>query len=280
MPTINQLPTATQLSGGDQIPVYLPNAGDARRASLTTLSSWLGDNLDISSGDVSFIQAGAGAVATNVQTKLRETVSVFDFMDSSLAARIASRASTSSDASATTAAINAALASQPNAAIYFPPGWYDVNDTFRMQTSGRVLYCDAQSLTLIRQRTANIDTFVFGPPISGSFLSGCQFRNISISHANVVNLSTLGAGVRFVRCSNYEFYGAAVNDAVEGLVIEGGQFGSLKSFRLFSATGSLKTGNTALLHFKEANLGGGSFQPCYTVNVEDFRISTNQLRES
>jgi hypothetical protein len=37
MPTINQLPTTTQLSGGDQFPVYLPNTGDARRVSYTTI---------------------------------------------------------------------------------------------------------------------------------------------------------------------------------------------------------------------------------------------------
>lgn len=37
MPTINQLPVSSQLSGGDNIPVYSPTNGDARRASLTSL---------------------------------------------------------------------------------------------------------------------------------------------------------------------------------------------------------------------------------------------------
>jgi hypothetical protein len=37
MPTINQLSSLSQLSGGDQFPVYVPNNGDARRVSITQL---------------------------------------------------------------------------------------------------------------------------------------------------------------------------------------------------------------------------------------------------
>lgn len=44
MPTINQLPTASSLSSGDQIPVYSSSNGDARKASLTTLRTWFEDN--------------------------------------------------------------------------------------------------------------------------------------------------------------------------------------------------------------------------------------------
>lgn len=44
MPTINQLPTVTQVSGGDQLPLYVTNQGDARRCSVTTLSQYLQAN--------------------------------------------------------------------------------------------------------------------------------------------------------------------------------------------------------------------------------------------
>jgi hypothetical protein len=37
MAQINQLSPLSQLSGGDQIPVYVPNNGDARRVSVTQL---------------------------------------------------------------------------------------------------------------------------------------------------------------------------------------------------------------------------------------------------
>lgn len=80
MPTINQLPAVTQISGGDQIPLYLPNAGDARRCSLTILAQWLGDNnVDIDASEVVFTQTGTGAVVRTVAEKLYESVSIEDF---------------------------------------------------------------------------------------------------------------------------------------------------------------------------------------------------------
>jgi hypothetical protein len=41
MPTINQLASLNQLSGSDQIPVYSASNGDARRASVSTLLSYV-----------------------------------------------------------------------------------------------------------------------------------------------------------------------------------------------------------------------------------------------
>ena len=37
MPTINQLASLTQVSGGDQLPIYVPNNGDARKVSVSQL---------------------------------------------------------------------------------------------------------------------------------------------------------------------------------------------------------------------------------------------------
>lgn len=44
MPTINQLATVTQVSGGDQFVLYVPNQGDARRCSVTTMIQYLETN--------------------------------------------------------------------------------------------------------------------------------------------------------------------------------------------------------------------------------------------
>jgi hypothetical protein len=45
MPTINQLPLITQLSGGDNVVLWVPNQGDSRRASITTLIQYIEANL-------------------------------------------------------------------------------------------------------------------------------------------------------------------------------------------------------------------------------------------
>ena len=44
MPTINQLPLITQLSGGDNVVLWVPNQGDSRRASITTLIQYIEKN--------------------------------------------------------------------------------------------------------------------------------------------------------------------------------------------------------------------------------------------
>lgn len=44
MPTINQLPLLSAASGGDQIPVYSPNNGDARRLPLSALLTYFQTN--------------------------------------------------------------------------------------------------------------------------------------------------------------------------------------------------------------------------------------------
>ena len=55
MPTINFLPLITQVSGGDNVVLWVPNQGDSRRASITTL--------------IEYIQTNLGAVTcTSVQT--------------------------------------------------------------------------------------------------------------------------------------------------------------------------------------------------------------------
>lgn len=56
MPTINQLPLITQLSGGDNVVLWVPNQGDSRRASVTTLIQYIQDNF-------------GAVVCTSVQTQ-------------------------------------------------------------------------------------------------------------------------------------------------------------------------------------------------------------------
>jgi hypothetical protein len=75
MPTINQLPTVTQVSGGDQLPLFVTNQGDARRCSVTTLIEYVQVNfgaitcMSVQTTPVTYVQlptavnAGAGARA-------------------------------------------------------------------------------------------------------------------------------------------------------------------------------------------------------------------------
>ena len=81
MPTINQLPSIDEVSGGNQIPTYYSGGGDARKMSVSLLQDYLQDNLDFpdNASEVTYNPAGTSAVARTVESKLRDVVSVKDF---------------------------------------------------------------------------------------------------------------------------------------------------------------------------------------------------------
>jgi hypothetical protein len=81
MPTINFLSLITQVSGGDNVVLWVPNQGDSRRASITTLIEYIQVNLgavtcsSVQTTPVRFDQlpnavgnAGARAFITNCNT--------------------------------------------------------------------------------------------------------------------------------------------------------------------------------------------------------------------
>lgn len=59
MPQINQLPVVTQISGGDQFPIFVTSQGDARRSSVTTMISYM---------EVNFSNVVAATVQTTPST--------------------------------------------------------------------------------------------------------------------------------------------------------------------------------------------------------------------
>ena len=75
MPTINQLPVVTTVSGGDQLPLYVSSQGDARRSSVTTMIEYMQANL-------------TNAVAQTVKT----TASTFAQLPTAATAGVGTRA--------------------------------------------------------------------------------------------------------------------------------------------------------------------------------------------
>lgn len=179
-----------------------------------------------------------------------------------------------------TAAIQSAVNSNLNF-IYFPKGSYKVTATITVSTSKSLTGAGIWN-SVIRQATPNIDTFLFKPITAGTtsdFLNNVLIEGLQITHTDVVSTSTSGAGIRFLQCNNYKLFQVVVNNAPQGITIQGGQFGSLKSFAIYVANGLAPTTNTALLYFRQAPVGAG-FQSCYTVNVEDFHLSASLLRQT
>lgn len=155
---------------------------------------------------VSYTPAGTGAVATTVQSKLRETVSVKDFMT---AAQIA-------DAQAGTLAVDclsafqAALASFPNTPgaypgsyageLRIPKGSYYLSNTWKIDRQVRIVgdsSPDGNALGSVRLYFADgVDGIVFEDyrtSVSGNFADGSSLESVYITRKNTA-LST-GDGI-------------------------------------------------------------------------------------
>lgn len=153
--TTTPLATYTSQSGAtaNTNPIILDSRGEANvwlgtasyKLALYTATNvlvWTVDNVDnVDSGDgyatlaqlaasggsslIGFLQAGTGAVTRTVQSKLRDTVSVFDFMTAAEIAAVQSYAFALNVQIACQTAINSAYATKRD--IFFPAGGYLVS---------------------------------------------------------------------------------------------------------------------------------------------------------
>jgi len=117
------------------------------KTSTDTLIATYDNITGINNADASqvyFIQSGTGAVATNVQTKLREFVSVKDF------------GAVGDEVTDDTSAINAALSAiySTSKALFFPSGVY-IYDGGGSLGNGNVLYGEGRNSTFIKSRLAS-----------------------------------------------------------------------------------------------------------------------------
>lgn len=145
---------------------------------------------------VGFIQSGTGAVATTVQAKLRQTVSVKDFG--------AVGDGTTND----TAAIQLALNTSSN--VYFPVGNYRVTAQLNIVTSGQTVYgdgdlsiltADSGTFTVLRAYNVN-DVTVKGLKIVGAGSSTGISDGACLQFTNVNYGTATG-----LHCTNYGFAG-------------------------------------------------------------------------
>jgi hypothetical protein len=120
------------LTAGDNYKFVLKTSTDTTIATWDNITGINGTGITTNASSVQYDPSGTGAVATTVQTKLRESVSVLDFG--------AKGDGTTND----TTAINNAIATQK--AVYFPKGTYLCNVTINNRT---ILYGDGSTASII-----------------------------------------------------------------------------------------------------------------------------------
>ena len=178
---------------------YTP-AGFIAATTVPTAIAEIASDVAASSGSslVGYLPAGTGAVATTVQTKLRESVSVFDFMT---AAQIA-------DVQANTALLDVTAAMQAahntNKLVYYPTGVY-LFTTITIGSGG--ISGDGKQTILKSSNTtsANLITYTGTDP-SGLLVNtdGGLFQNFTVLVASVTQKAN-GAAI-YVSASPNENY--------------------------------------------------------------------------
>ena len=241
----------------------------APAAGLSFFGTFLGDvGNGVSASGVDYIATGAGAVTRTTASKLGDIVSVKDFV------------SVVDGATDNTAGIQAAINASFGKTLYFPHGVYAVYGQLNINTDSVKIVGAGSGIAIVRQYTTNSNTFVFAPPTAGTtsaYQNNVGIEGLTVSYQTVG--TTTGAGVKFIQCNNYYLKDLTINNAPEGIVIQGGQLGSLSNFQCYASNAMTPATGTGLLHFRQAPVGAG-FEPCYTVEVTDFRISTNKKRWS
>lgn len=182
------LPSASARAGGilgfdaEGRPVIASGTG-ADSAFRTDAAQGTGGSL------IGFLQSGVAAVVRTVLSKLRDEVSVFDFMSPALADKVRSNTATISDATDITAAIQAALNRRgsflwPGTAIRvnLPDGTYWVNP---IGLQGGILVGQSRLNTVLKCATAAgtaalLDARVNRDGATANTNGSCQIENISI----------------------------------------------------------------------------------------------------
>lgn len=226
MPTINKLPLLDTISGGDQLPVYSPNLGDARRMSVGTLAEYIEDNVVVpnNAANVTYDPAGTGAVSRSVQAKLRDVVSVKDFG--------AVGDGVTNDTAAIQAAVN--YASSVNAFVFLPAGTY-VCGAFTTSGSLRMFGTGVISQT---------GTITLADTASELVLSGVGFtkgNNIGILQASTGTL-------QWAHVTNITIdggFGLHLRGAVKEGYFSGNRFENLYATSSSCAAIQIGTGSTA-----------------------------------
>jgi len=118
--------------------------------------------LSIDASTVTYTPAGTNAVQTTVQAKLRQYVSVFDFMTSAQIADVQANTALID----VTAAIKAAIGTG-NVSLYFPPGTYLVT-TLYISTLSSIEFVGVPGASIIKKKAGTYGVNVDGA-ISGIF---------------------------------------------------------------------------------------------------------------
>ena len=218
------------------------------------------------SNSVGYLPAGASAVATTVQTKLRESVSVKDF------------GAVGDGFTDDTAAIQLAITAGAGKELYFPAATYIISSALTIVSANTRLVGDGFG-TVIKNTSLTGHALKFFPnntTATSVFLNSCGIADMQIYSA--VN-KTAGAGVYALQCNGFRLDRVQITNHPEGLLVSGGQLNVFNAPTIFASSAVLTgapVANSQAVRFCEAPIDGGLYQNCYTCEVTNIQVGANR----
>jgi hypothetical protein len=174
-----------------------------------------------------------------------------------------------------TAAINSAIAA--GSVIYFPRGLYNLTSPIVIEKTVRLMGDGSQSSFIQINHSGN--GIVFQPVGAGTsdvFLNTCSIFDLNVFRPS--SITTPADNIWLRQCNSFRAVNVSSNNGNTCFRISGGQLNSLTGCRAFASNTSIvKATENAGILLEDAELSGGSFQPCYTVNISDLFGSTTNI---
>jgi hypothetical protein len=175
-----------------------------------------------------------------------------------------------------TNAINLAIQFSQNY-IFFPPGTYRVTSPIIIEKTIRLIGAGSHSSFISINHSGN--GIVFQPVGAGTsnvFLNSCSIVDLNVSRPS--SITTPADNIWLRQCNGFRAVNVSSNNGNTCFRISGGQLNSLDGCRAFASNTSIvKATQNAGILLEDAELSGGSFQDCFTVNISNLFGSTTNI---
>ena len=228
-------------------------------------TSWLRTNFNETTPFFTQFTSGSG-IARSLEVRMRQDIS-----------SVRDWGATGSPTGDDTLAIQNAIAFSFSDYVYFPPGTYRVTAPIVIEKPIRIIGAGSQKSIILIDHSGN--GIVFQPVGAGSsnvFLNFPQMENISVSRPDSITTPQDNIWIR--QCNGFKANNVSSFNGNTCFRISGGQLNSLDVCRAFvSNTSIVKASENAGVLIEDAELGGGLFQKCFTINISNLFGTTSNV---
>jgi hypothetical protein len=255
---ISQLTSAADITASDLMQIVdvedgvMAPSGTNKKITAQLLADDLAgivSNGSIATSKLAPVTATGSTTARTLENRFADVVNVKDF------------GAVGNGVADDTAAIQAAINSNPGKTIYFPAGTYLVSSTIRVKRLYTSLVCDASGVASIRPTTNSLSPVILiqsdiGPAFPDIF--GVNIINLHIIKPSALNSATNVVGVEADRADALRMEGVAIVGFPICLKLNGGRNNFYSNLRLSAFGQSTSVANSSTVILTSSTSAGGS----------------------